>query len=203
VGADDPFSPIPLFAFPLFSTVLAGFDQRKDALLADILEHKRHHPGMTRSNYHGWHSGDEFVGRKSEPVGWVLQKALEFSRLALARYNQDWARTELRLGRYWANVLGPRGWNAPHHHFPQHWSGVFYVSVGRIGNGVDDMDGMIEFLNPTPWHAVIGGGGNFAYGPKNGLMLLFPSSILHFVHPHEGEDLRVSIAFNLNVVPRS
>jgi hypothetical protein len=33
-------------------------------------------------------------------------------------------------------------------------------------------------------------------------MLLFPSSLQHFVHPHAGERPRVSIAYNFNVVPK-
>jgi hypothetical protein len=77
------------------------------------------------------------------------------------------------------------------------------VSVGSLGDGVDDFSGLIEFLNPTPWQSVIGRGGNVTHGPKDGMILLFPASIVHFVHPHSSEEPRVSIAFNLMVVPRA
>jgi uncharacterized protein (TIGR02466 family) len=199
----DPFTPTPLFAFPLFSTVVAGFDGHREALLAELLALQAKEPGIRRSNRNAWHSGDAIQTLQSAHVAWVLDKVLTFGRLALGKYYQDWATNELRMGSYWANVLAAGGWNAPHHHFPQHWSGVFYVSVGSVSGTTDDMSGMIEFLNPTPLHSAIGRGGNYFYAPKDGLVLLFPGSLLHFVHPHANETPRVSIAFNLNVVPRA
>jgi uncharacterized protein (TIGR02466 family) len=199
---DGPFTPIPLFAFPLYSTIVAGFDAHRGPLLAEILEHQASHAGITRSNYGGWHSGEAFAALKSEQVAWLLRTATQFARLALAPTYGEWRSSELRLGTWWANVLGQHGWNAPHHHAPQHWSGVFYVEVGGTGTTTEDLGGMIEFLNPYAQHVASGLAGNFVYGPKNGLILLFPSSLVHFVHPYRGEEPRVSIAFNFNVVAR-
>lgn len=201
----DPLAPMPLFAFPLFTSVIAGFEQHREPLVSQILELRSRHPGIVRSNRNAWHSGDELAAHPNEHLAWLLQKVTKFGRLALARYHDNWASNELQLGACWANVLEPGGWNAPHHHFPCHWSGVFYVSVGQLGArhaGPGDPSGMIEFLNPTPWQSVLGQGGNVVYGPKDGLMLLFPASIYHFVHPHHTNDLRISIAYNFNVVPR-
>lgn len=203
MSSPDPFTPLPLFAYPLYSTVLADQGQHKDGLLKEILALQQSHPGVRRSNRDAWHSGEEFLALRSPSVGWVLQNAVKFARLALARTHQDWATSELKLGHYWANVLGPGGWNAPHHHVPTHWSGVYYVSVGHVGAGADDLSGHIEFLNPSPWQSHVGKAGNFAYGPRDGLMLLFPASLVHFVHPHSGEDNRVSIAYNFSVVPKT
>jgi hypothetical protein len=76
------------------------------------------------------------------------------------------------------------------------------LSACAVSGTTEDMSGMIEFLNPTPWQSAIGRGGNFFYAPKDGLALLFPASLLHFVHPHASAIPRVSIAFNLNIVPR-
>lgn len=198
----DPLEPTQLFSFPLFSSGLAGFEAHNGPLLAEILAHRAAHPGIVRSNRNAWHSGDDLLALKSEHLGWVLQKVTRFARLALARYYQGWASQELTLGSCWANVLGSGGWNAPHHHFPCHWSGVYYVSVGRVGTGREDPSGLIEFLNPTPWLALFGQSGNAVYAPKNGLMFLFPSSLYHFVHPHFSDELRVSIAYNFNVVAK-
>ena len=200
--SSDPFTPMPLFSFPLFSTIVGGNAQHKAPLIKEILDLKKKHPGMRRSNRNGWHSGEEFVASRSEHVAFVLQNVTSYAKQALARYYQDWATSELRLGHYWANVLGPGGFNAPHHHHPTHWSGSYYVSVPQLGNGKDDLSGMIEFLNPTPWNTLGGTAGNFGYGPKEGLMLLFPASLVHFVHPHSSDEPRISIAFNFNVVPK-
>jgi hypothetical protein len=49
----------------------------------------------------------------------------------------------------------------------------------------------------------MGQGGNAAYRPKPGLTSLFPSSLYHYVHPHTAAEPRVSIAYNLTIVPRT
>ncbi|MES2644893.1 MAG: TIGR02466 family protein [Myxococcota bacterium] len=198
----DPLAPTPLFSFPLFSSLISGFEAHRDPLVAHILDLRRANPGLVRSNRNAWHSGPELAATPNEHLAWLLQKVTKFGRLALAKHHDNWASTELQLGGCWANVLERGGWNAPHHHFPCQWSGVYYVSVGTLGTRAGDPGGMIEFLNPTPWQSVIGQGGNFVYGPKDGLMLLFPGSLQHFVHPHDTDDIRVSIAYNFNVVPK-
>lgn len=198
-----PFSPTPLFAFPLFSTGFAGFEERREPLLNEILALRAAYPGVVRSNRNAWHSGEEFHRHRSEHVAWVLQKVLKFARIALAPYHDSWSRTELQLASGWANVLEPGGWNAPHHHLPCAWSGVFYVSVGQLGARPGDPSGMIEFLNPNPWQSQFGQGGHRAFAPKDGTLFLFPSSLVHFVHPHATEEVRVSIAYNFNVVPKA
>lgn len=199
----DPFAPLPLFAIPLFPTVIAGHEERKTALRAEILALRDQYPGVVRSNRNAWHSGEEFAKHRSEHVAWVLAKAHRFAKHALARYHADWATSELELGGAWANVLGPGGWNAPHHHAPCTWSGCYYVSVGAIATRKDDPGGWIEFLNPAPWMSQIGAAGNFLYAPKDGLMLIFPAALQHFVHPHPDAEPRISIAFNFNVVPKA
>jgi uncharacterized protein (TIGR02466 family) len=201
--SSDPFAPLPLFGFPLFSSVVGEHGKHQQPLRELILQHKSKNPGVRRSNRNAWHSADEFVALRDEHIGWVLQNAMKFGRAALGRYYQDWANHELKLGHYWANVLGSGGWNAPHHHVPTHWSGVYYISVGAVGSGNEDLGGHIEFINPSPFNTSLGSaGGNFAYGPRDGLMLLFPASLVHFVHPHTSEEPRITIAYNYSVVPK-
>lgn len=198
----DVFAPMNLFPFPIFSTQIAGHEAHKRPLMEEILALRQKYPGIVRSNRSAWHSGDEFFQHRSEHVAWMLQKATKYAQHALARYHENWAASALSLTSCWANVLGPGGWNAPHHHFPCHWSGVYYVNVGQLGTGPEDPSGYIEFLNPTPWQALFNRSGNFLYGPKDGLILIFPASLYHFVHPNHGDDTRISIAYNFTVVPK-
>lgn len=204
MSTPDPFAPQLLFPMPIYHTVLAGFEVHQAPLLAEILDLQRRYPGVTRSNRNAWHSGEEFLRHRSEHVAWVLARAVKFAQGALASTYGGWRTHELKLAGAWANVLGPGGWNAPHHHFPLPWSGVFYVSTPGIAeNPPGDPSGHIEFLNPTPWLSPMGQGGNAAYRPKPGLTFLFPSSLYHYVHPHAAAEPRVSIAYNLTVVPRT
>lgn len=196
----DPFAPIPLFSFPLYSAILADHEEHKAGLIKEVLDHRAVDPGIRRSNRDGWHSGDAFLASRNDDLAWVLHNVTVFAKKALARHHQNWARTDLRLGSYWANVLDAHGWNAPHHHLPQHWSGVYYVQVPEVGTVAEDLRGRIEFLNPNVNQATFGSG-SFAYAPREGLTLLFPSSLVHFVHPHTSGEPRITIAYNFNVVP--
>lgn len=201
--SSDPFAPTPLFAFPLFSSLVGEAVRHKAALVEEIVGLSQRFPGTKRSNRNAWHSADELATSKSPDIAWVMGNAQTFARRALGRYYQDWATSELKLGHYWANVVGKDGWNTPHHHFPTHWSGVYYVQAGQVGASADDMNGMIEFLNPTPWQAVWNRSGNFALAPKDGLTILFPASLLHYVYPYTGDEPRISIAWNFTVSPKS
>lgn len=199
----DALTPIPLFSFPLFVSTLGGHEEHKQPLMSAILDLRSKHPGVRRSNRNAWHSPDRF-GADNPHVQWLLGSMSAFAHRALAPFHDNWSHGVLKLPQYWANVMGPGGWNAPHHHFPYNWSAVYYVSAATgTGPQNDELDGMIEFLNPTPWHAMWGRRGNFAQRPQDGLALIFPASLVHFVHPHAHEELRVSVAFNFQVVPKT
>ncbi len=199
----DPFAPIPLFSFPVFSTMIGGFAEHRQPLVDEIVALRKLHPGIRRSNRNdAWHSGEEFLRAPSPHLTWVLQNVTMYARKCLAPYYQGWAGAELRLGSYWANVLGPGGFNAPHHHFPQHWSGAFYVQVPPRGDASpDEHAGCFEIVNPNPWQSTWGGG-NSVHEVKEGMIVLFPASLVHYVHPHAGPGDRISIAYNFNVVPK-
>ncbi len=198
----DPFAPIPLFAYPLFATMIGGHEKYDKKLLKEIQELRRLHPGVTRSNRAGgWHSGTELMDSRSDAMAWLLQSVTSFARRCLATYHGNWATQDLKMGSYWANILGPGGFNAPHHHHPQHWSGVYYVQVPDVGGSAEDPSGLIEFLNPSPTQSQWGSG-SFAYGPRAGTTLIFPSTLVHLVHPHTSDTERVSVAYNFNVVPK-
>ncbi len=199
----DPYAPHMLFGFPMWASLISGSEQHKEGLLKHVMDLRERYPGVVRSNRHAWHSGPEFIRHKSEHVAWLLQKVTKFATLATARYHDNWQHHELVLAGCWANVLGFGGWNAPHHHAPTHWSGAYYVNVGTLPTEPGDFSGMIEFLNPNPQMALYGQSGNYVHRPKDGLMVLFPASVTHYVHPRFAEDLRVSIAYNFTVVPRA
>lgn len=198
----SPFEPIPLFSVPLFATMVNGAEQHQSPLIQEILDHRQRDPaGDVRSNRNGWHSSSSFQQSRHPSIAWVLQSVTAFSRRALAPLYGGWSERELALGSYWANVLGRHGFNAPHHHLPQSWSGVYYVQVGTLGGGHDDFSGWIEFLNPnlqqSSW-----GSGNYLQCPKDGMMLLFPSSQVHYVHPVKVKSQRITVAFNFDVVDK-
>ena len=96
-----------------------------------------------------------------------------------------------------ANPKG--GYNAPHTHPGAHWSGVYYVSQPDFEDG---SSGMIELLDPRlelpHWRILDAAAfrGKRTLRPAAGELIVFPSYLVHWVHPNQSEEERVTIAFN-------
>jgi uncharacterized protein (TIGR02466 family) len=103
----------------------------------------------------------------------------------------------------WTNVNRRGHYNTPHCHPDSTWSGVYYVDSGAHDPD-NDKNGVITFLNPNAasgvafFSEIVGNKMNI--WPETSLMLLFPSYLLHMVHPYTGDGPRISIAFNFELV---
>jgi hypothetical protein len=92
------------------------------------------------------------------------------------------------------------GYNAIHTHGRFHLSGVYYVKQPSVGSGES---GMIEFVNSRFDHHIFQELNTNAFAPKislrpkEGDMIVFPSTLLHSVYPNETDEERITIAWNL------
>jgi len=78
-------------------------------------------------------------------------------------------------------------------------SGVYYI---QLPQGTD----VINFEDPRPARMMdfqmscIVNDEYFAYNPKVGELLLFPSWLPHFVLPNTSDEERISISFNIELI---
>jgi hypothetical protein len=88
----------------------------------------------------------------------------------------------LRCG-FWLNAMPPGSSTSRHSHAENDelLSGVYYVTAPANSGDICFQDG--------PFGVRV--------TPSAGLLLLFPPDLLHWVEPHRGEGLRLSVAFNL------
>lgn len=192
----------PLTVVPLFSAGLPGYDAaRRQALTRHILDLRQRSPGIAVSNRYGWHSERDLHLRQDEDITWLMQQLAPFIRGCLESVHPDFRTANAVMTACWANVSELRAWNEPHSHLPSHWSGVFYVSVEDSLHATDPADkaGCIEFINPVPLGKVYGSSFSYWFRPRDGLALLFPAHVMHFVHPNQSDATRISIAFNLDL----
>ncbi|MFQ6006641.1 MAG: putative 2OG-Fe(II) oxygenase [Woeseia sp.] len=96
---------------------------------------------------------------------------------------------------FWTNVNEPGSSNLIHNHAKWHWSGVYYVQ------GKDT--GPIAFYS-TPYlnqQVTLGlpFGQSFTVEPSDGLLLIFPSYLLHEVSANPSDKQRINIAFNTRI----
>ena len=85
---------------------------------------------------------------------------------------------------------------------PNFWSFVENtpkgVSIHEVSNGIDDGDIIFPYMSESQRTGDSLTKGVLQIAPSRGLMLIFPSWLLHCVYPFIGKEERRSIAFNAN-----
>ncbi len=201
-----------LFATPVAAIQVPDAPACNARLEQAILRRRREHPSIQSSNAGGWHSQRDLAEWGGEDAANILALAQSAAtRLVTGRTGQP-VRPQWRV-QAWANVNGPGDGNICHYHPGAFWSGTYYVADG--GCAADpSLGGEFEMLDPrgpapsmyAPTLSFAGADGQSAGSaetipPRPGLMVLFPSWLLHQVRPYRGTALRISIAFNLSLCP--
>jgi uncharacterized protein (TIGR02466 family) len=188
-----------IFSTPLFSHVLQNVDALNAELRDLILERERTTPSAAKSNIGGWQSEADFLtwgGSAVTTLGRYLVTAVE---IATARLPLVAPKLNIRFELVaWAAVNRRGHYNASHVHPTATWSGVYYVDPGdRPQHGAG---AVLEFEHPVQAMVM-----NFFPGlvpsslvvrPEAGLVVLFPSSLVHHVRIYQGERPRICVPFN-------
>lgn len=214
VPASGGFEPVQirsLFPSPLVVAALAA-GAEAEALVSSLrrltLVREREVPGVVHSNDGGWQSDTDLLtwaGREGEALVAATARLIDsltarFDGTQLCRLAVDWEVTA------WANVSRFGAANEAHHHAGGYWSAIFYVDDG----GSDEVvGGAVEFLDPrgplpmanapdlkmTIENCLTAGLVERVY-PLTGMLLLFPSWLIHRVTRYAGSGVRMSIAMN-------
>jgi uncharacterized protein (TIGR02466 family) len=188
-----------LFATPLFSYQFKNVDVLNAELRDLILERERTTLSPVKSNMGGWQSQIDFMmwdNSAAQTLARHLTNAVEIAtkQLPLVAPNLN-IRFDLVA---WAAVNRKWNYNTSHVHPMATWSGVYYVDPGdppQTGFGA-----VLEFEHPIQAMVM-----NFfpnllpstlLVRPEAGLLVLFPSSLVHNVRMYQGERPRICVAFN-------
>ena len=195
-------TPLSIRTVPGAAALNAGLER---AILA------RHARGEANriSNVGGWQSLPDLFDWP-EPEIKILASEIDRSVQAISQMpslveqRRPNAQTQVAYRAYaWANVNQSGHYNMLHVHPGNHWSVVYYVSVGTPSPETPT-NGRIELRDPRPaaGFARMPGfneGQPMLIQPQAGMMLLFPAWIEHWVHPFHGEGTRISIATNVTI----
>ncbi|MEM7223048.1 MAG: tetratricopeptide repeat protein [Pseudomonadota bacterium] len=101
----------------------------------------------------------------------------------------------------WATILNAGGWHPAHNHETNWLSGVYYAAVPSTAESDDEAPGWIEFDGFTH----LPGLGQYRdevrrFQPTPGRLLFFPSYLMHQTRPFQGDQQRISLAFDLKPV---
>jgi len=86
----------------------------------------------------------------------------------------------------WFNVAFGGSYNAPHIHPLSQISAAYYVRTEEPTKEYP-FSGRIDLIENNT---------QYPFSPKSGTLLLFPSDMLHWVHPYHGSDIRICLSFN-------
>jgi uncharacterized protein (TIGR02466 family) len=178
-----------------------------NAALAELaLRLRAAEPGTAKSNAGGWHSAGNIFERQDPAIGLLTQHVqAALQEMSILAKQITAPRVEYKATLYgWINVNGPGDYNTPHCHPGGTWSGVYYI---RTGTEVPDRpnSGRIQFVDPRT-RCDLGPATALAHTrlvwikPADGMMLIFPSYLEHFVHPYFGTGERITLAFNSQVL---
>lgn len=198
-----------LFPTPLVHFTVDDHAALNAQLLHEVAARRATEDGVKRTNVKGWHSASDLFERR-EPaqarIAEIIKQAVAVATRKLAP-NAPVETFEL-VCEGWINVNPSGGYNAPHAHHGSFWSGTYYVANAG-GTGGAGTGGGIEFLAPhrlaTPGGLIKAPmtAGKALFRPQAGTLLLFPSNLMHWVHPNDSAQERVTIAFNASVRPIS
>lgn len=189
-----------LFPTPLLRFEIADAEKLNKALLKEIAKRRAADGGIKKSNRKGWHSASDLFERKEPAQAALAQQLLRMIAQSTRQVAPEADFTNLELvADGWINVNPTGGYNSPHDHVGAFWSGCYYA---QVPDDVEGQGGAIEFLSPhkpLPGKALIKGpitADKVSIRPKAGTVLIFPASMVHWVHPNDSAQDRVTIAFN-------
>jgi uncharacterized protein (TIGR02466 family) len=199
VRATDPDGFLELWPVLFLQRALPSPERANAELERLIAAREAAHPELTTA----YRDGNLFA-EKSAAVDWLRQcihkTASDYCRRAGMHYPIDWTL------QGWANVNRLGDYHDPHNHPHAYLSGTYYVRVPAsrrtTRNRADLRPGCISFYDPRvtnmaairddpqsePEHTV---------APAAGMILLWPSFLMHFVHPNLADEPRISVSFNL------
>lgn len=217
--------PTSVGASPIFTLQWPDTVQLNEQLREVVLRKEATTPGLKKSNCGGWHSQTDFQLWPDPPVRKLMDMLLGGMLPQVIKATAPSAPERLFKGwevESWANVNKFEDSASQHDHVggTNLWSAIYYVDTGEEDGTV--RSGFTKFVDmsgiPRPVQADSNGSDRTApiktwqdacglspvgeeydvqVEPVPGKMVMFPSTLPHYVTPYLSERQRITIAFNL------
>jgi uncharacterized protein (TIGR02466 family) len=182
-----------------------NFLSYKDKLIEMCYQEKRIDPkGVRYSNVGGWQSKSNYI-HHDKKFEFLFEDI--FANIMHCMYNEfNFAEdkvSQIQITNSWINISGQNNYNQTHTHPLSVLSGVYYVkcpsNCGNIvfvqnDNECSDLEYQKkEIKNLKKMHY------SHLFVPVEGRLILFPSSLRHYVELNKSCDDRISISFNISI----
>lgn len=201
------------FPLVIYYADLEGSASRKAGLVQRIEELHRLAGAQRTSENAAWTGDIHNVERIhcDRAFDWITNHVAHHAREYLKKLGHDLGKIDIFIQRSWPIVSSKGQRVSRHSHHNAHLSAVYYVRVPETG-------GELWFYNDAKPNEVSGGLGadmtgaykelNFAnfqsafYKPVEGRLLFFPAKQAHAVEPHESDEPRISLSYDLVITSR-
>lgn len=172
-----------IFGTPIWKMDSNFFDEKQ--ITEELIREQKKDPvGLQVSNTGGYHSGndihtpltDEYVRKRLEG-----DEGLNFPHKVVGK---------------WFNINDKGNSNKPHRHGFMGLSGVLFVTdaPGLVLHNDDLFSSSLLDNNNEPFTH-----GTLDIDGKSGMIIVFPSTLLHWVEPSKDDGQRITFAFNIRV----
>ncbi len=194
-----------IFGTPLFSFKIDEPKMNRE-LTKMLLTMRTNGETLKRGDHKNWHS--DFLDSKKESC---LEKFTTITNACfnevVTKYDKEYA---CRWNRsFWGVVNEKNDSHLVHCHPHSDWSSVYYVDKGDEGDVggdlvlIDPRGSLVESsrtkLDCTQFYTKMFGSCSVSIKPQTGLLLFFPSWLLHSVLLYRGDKPRISISTNYNL----
>jgi hypothetical protein len=195
----------PLFPNLLISKEIDEFQNIKKDLVNWIYQYqnKEDPSGVNYTNCGGYQSKHDIFDKKSfKRYLNIIHKEVNTCLSAVLKDNY------FEIVEGWVNINKKGNFNRTHNHPQVDLAAVLWVSVEDIKSGIIEFENPLTFqeytflskLKPNVVDDTFATKTRGIY-PKDGLMLIFPSHIDHLVQPNQLDSDRISISFNISLIP--
>ena len=192
---------LPIFSTPVWMSVYPDFEEHKESFLTCVRNSKETNPqGAQKSNIHGYQS--PFTLQGEEDLYPLFQYVCEMAMQAVKDLN--FIDNNIFLTHAWVNFNDNRQCMNSEHIHGEILSGVFYLKApsesGKFvlsNPGLNRLWGGCQLVKEKNQFT----GELMRIEPEEGSIILFPSYIPHSVETNNHDDERISISFNLMVLP--
>ncbi len=196
---------VHLFSSPICKFLWPDGEALNRELKRVILRRMHESPGVVKTNRGGWQSKPDLHTWPDPCVQAFVARAHALVRELVRRTVPDATQTHLDGWEMiaWANVNQKGAFNTAHDHYGHGtiWSSFYYVDPGGSEYGCvvsgytkfQDRSGAPKEIvrNPNPFEREV------TITPQSGLMVVFPSTLYHYVESYQGDRQRITIAFNM------
>ena len=192
---------IPAFSTPIWQSEYPDFEEHKELFLKSIREYKEKNPSVQKTNIKGYqsqgtlHLVDELRPLFNHICGLIFKCTSDL----------EFIECDAAITSAWLNVNDSRECMNHEHIHGDIFSGVFYLKV-------PDGSGKLSFTNiglNKMWKGCDLVERKSQYtadfikiDPVEGNIFMFPSYLPHSVEMNDHEDERISISFNIIVLPK-